>query len=205
MTKLDMTKGIITFDKDSAMEILSMFGMSVDSDGFVCEKNGKRVFGAHGETVLLDDFIGFRRVDGKATIVARDEIFDLVDIIAGGKSVDASEEDMDAYELIADTPINVSEVSEKWESGEGKFWMVCIEDRFRGICRENEKHDDGMIRFRGVFMPGDGRPWVRIFIDISRNVVYVNAPSGQRMSKLEIAREVQKEIGGTLYKNGEKV
>ena len=67
-------KGMITFDKSMTPEILDIFGMTVNDNGFIiCYKSGKNVFNTYGKVVHVDDFAGLRKnKDGKLIVITKD-------------------------------------------------------------------------------------------------------------------------------------
>ena len=54
---------VITFDSDVKKEILSIFGKSVDKDGFLVDNDDptRRVLSAEGEPVKLREFAGIKK------------------------------------------------------------------------------------------------------------------------------------------------
>ncbi len=74
-----MTKDIIiTFEESAKEEILSMFDKTIDSDGFIIEKETlQRVITPQGEEITLQEFAGI----GKNGIFIKSDLPSLINFI----------------------------------------------------------------------------------------------------------------------------
>lgn len=65
-------KPVITFDDSARPFILNVFGKTVDSDGFIVEKNDRkqRVLTPRGDDIRLKEFAGIRK--GSAVFIKSD-------------------------------------------------------------------------------------------------------------------------------------
>jgi hypothetical protein len=56
-------EGVITFDADLKLEMLSCFDKTVDDSGYIVERDdpSQRVLTPDGENVALDEFAGIRK------------------------------------------------------------------------------------------------------------------------------------------------
>jgi hypothetical protein len=68
--------GIITFDAGCAEEILSVFGVVVDGDGYLVKSSdwSDLIRTPEGETIYIDDFAGIRKdpVSGNLVYLKKD-------------------------------------------------------------------------------------------------------------------------------------
>jgi|WetSurMetagenome_2_1015567.scaffolds.fasta_scaffold24903_8 hypothetical protein len=57
----------ITFDNETKREILSLFDVDVEGDGYLVEAKdwGNYIFTPDGETITIDEFAGIMKEDGK--------------------------------------------------------------------------------------------------------------------------------------------
>jgi hypothetical protein len=60
---MDMQENIITFDENSKQSLLRIMNKSVDSQGFIVEKENpsERVLTKDGEEIKLEEFAGVRK------------------------------------------------------------------------------------------------------------------------------------------------
>lgn len=79
---------IITFDEKSKEDILHMFGISIDREGYLIRKNDpdERILTEQGEPIALKEFAGVRRgADGSLIFVRNDlpSLIKMADILQG--------------------------------------------------------------------------------------------------------------------------
>ena len=78
-----LQEGVITFDATSKQEILSFFGKTTDSDGYLIEADNpaQRVITPDGEDITLEEFAGIRK--GSEIYIKSDlpSLIKLIDII----------------------------------------------------------------------------------------------------------------------------
>ena len=78
-----LQEGIITFDAASKQEILSFFGKTIDSDGYLIETDNpaQRVITPDGDDITLEEFAGIRK--GSEIYIKSDlpSLIELIDII----------------------------------------------------------------------------------------------------------------------------
>ncbi|MDD5143426.1 hypothetical protein [Methanoregula sp.] len=78
-----LQEGVITFDAASKQEILSFFGKTIDSDGYLIEADNpaQRVITPDGEDITLEEFAGIRK--GSEIYIKSDlpSLIELIDII----------------------------------------------------------------------------------------------------------------------------
>jgi len=58
-----LREGVISFDADLKLEILSCFSKTVDDSGYIveCDDPDQRVLTPNGEDITLDEFAGIRK------------------------------------------------------------------------------------------------------------------------------------------------
>lgn len=64
-----MIDPVVTFDKESANEILFLFDKSTDEEGYVTDSNNKRILALDGKEIKVSDVGGILNIGGIATIV----------------------------------------------------------------------------------------------------------------------------------------
>jgi hypothetical protein len=78
-----LQEGIITFDAASKQEILSYFGKTIDTDGYIIEAENptQRVITPDGEDITLEEFAGIRK--GSEIYIKSDlpSLIELIDVI----------------------------------------------------------------------------------------------------------------------------
>ena len=76
-------KKVVRFEVSANKQILSFFDKTVDSEGFIVEKNDptQRVITPEGEEIRLEEFAGIRK--GSEIFIKSDlpSLFDLMDIL----------------------------------------------------------------------------------------------------------------------------
>lgn len=103
------------------------------------------------------------------------------------------------YEIILPFSFNEVDFTQRAERGEGKLWLVCIDN------------DMGVRRYKGVLMGQN----VRIFVDIfhfhqkatrKQKIMFVTTPIYQNLNPYEVAKIVFEYVKGIkMYHEGKEV